>query len=80
MFTALVTHSLFTHLSCNSQVSIDAAGLLKVTHMLGLEVAPGGRLAQDHPSALLESQVGTGARGEAGERRTVGSVQGVSLA
>ncbi|KAG2440363.1 hypothetical protein HXX76_004468 [Chlamydomonas incerta] len=43
----------------STKVSIDAQGLLKVTHMLGLDPAPHGPrggLAADNPSALLESQ------------------------
>ncbi|PNW84881.1 hypothetical protein CHLRE_03g162250v5 [Chlamydomonas reinhardtii] len=45
----------------STKVSIDAHGLLKVTHMLGLDPAGPhgagrGGLAADNPSALLESQ------------------------
>ena len=45
------------------QVSVDGNGLLKVTHMLTLGAAPGagggrGPRVVEHPSALLESQVG----------------------
>ncbi|KXZ56418.1 hypothetical protein GPECTOR_1g372 [Gonium pectorale] len=43
--------------SISTKVSIDSQGLLKVTHMLGLEPQQGGRgPAAEHPSALLESQ------------------------
>ncbi|KAG2499206.1 hypothetical protein HYH03_002787 [Edaphochlamys debaryana] len=41
----------------STKVSIDANGILKITHMLGLDPQPGGRgLAGDQPSALFESQ------------------------